>query len=234
MKNKLKKYKLFSLISAIINLVVVSILLYGLVTVIENIRTLSQVNGGSVPSDSYSIYKSYSILFYVLSIDGVFSLLIISSSVRIDQIFYRLKWVNSLVSTLTIVVSIALYILNVKYPTGGGIKISVLLYIIIAINTILMHIDVISIYLKYKNNPFYHNGKFKRAYTTYQVKEEKKEEKPVVDNNDPLKNLSYFELYEKRSEELHQVENDFDQGLINEQEYNRRRKEIYAKYDKYN
>ena len=62
MKNKLKKYKLFSLISAIINLVVVSILLYGLVTVIENIRTLSQVNVGSVPSDHIIFIRV--ILFY--------------------------------------------------------------------------------------------------------------------------------------------------------------------------
>ena len=41
-------------------------------------------------------------------------------------------------------------------------------------------------------------------------------------------------MYEKRSQELRMVEEDFDNGLIDELEYNKRRKDIYAKYDKYN
>ena len=41
-------------------------------------------------------------------------------------------------------------------------------------------------------------------------------------------------MYEKRSQELKKVEEDFDNGLIDEQEYNKRRKDIYAKYDRYN
>ena len=51
---------------------------------------------------------------------------------------------------------------------------------------------------------------------------------------DELANLSYFERYQKRSEELQKVDEDFDNGLISEQEYQKRRKEIYARYDRYN
>ena len=46
--------------------------------------------------------------------------------------------------------------------------------------------------------------------------------------------MSYFEMYEKRKEELNKIEEEFDQGKISEQEYQNKRKAIYAKYDRYN
>ena len=46
--------------------------------------------------------------------------------------------------------------------------------------------------------------------------------------------MSYFEMYEKRKEELNKIEEEFDQGKISEQESQNKRKAIYAKYDRYN
>ena len=74
-----------------------------------------------------------------------------------------------------------------------------------------------------------------RPNTKEYITPEKREQDKVVDEKDVFdSNMSYFEMYEKRSQELKKVEEDFDNGLIDEQEYNKRRKDIYAKYDRYN
>lgn len=213
--------------------------MYGLIVCIENIRSIAEINMGQVPSDSYNLYNAYTLLVYVISIDIMFSLLLISSSVRIDQIFYRLKWVSFLITVITITISIIISILAKNYPNGGPLQINLILFIVIGLNTILLQVDNVLLYIKYKNNPFYHNGKIKKVYTTYTTISDSDSKKTSneqnIDKKDVLdQNISYLELYEKRSQELHQVEEDFDNKLIDEKEYERRRKEIYAKYDKYN
>ena len=232
---KLKSIKWISIVGAIVNFVLLGFLLYGLV--------------------HFQNVKAFAVLIYIAIIDIVFTLLLISSSLRIDQIFYRLKWVNILCSVLSLTVVLSIFFIN-KENAGSPYTINMgwPIYVLLALAIVLMMSDVVIIKLKYRNNPFYHNGKVKKTYTQYKdvtptyeapsqsVNQEviendeapQQNQSPKQEVVDELANLSYFERYQKRSEELQKVDDDFDNGLINEQEYQKRRKNIYAKYDKYN
>ena len=230
---KLKSVKWISIVGAIVNIVLIGILLGALA--------------------QFRNFVPYAILIYIAVIDIAFSLLLISSSCRIDQIFYRLKWVNMLCSALTLTIVLAIFFIS-RENAGTDVEITMKwpIYLILGIAIVLMSTDVVIVKLKYRNNPFYHNGKFKKTYTNYTdvtnryepkkdndqevVYEDKTQQTQQVKQEvvDELANLSYFERYQKRSEELQKVDEDFDNGLITEQEYQKRRKEIYARYDRYN
>lgn len=224
-KQNLKQVKWISIIGAILNIVLLGILIGSLVA-FQNV----------IP---------YRILIYISVIDLAFSLLLISTSLRIDQIFYRLKWVNMLCSSLSLAVVLSVFFLG-RNSMNQTITINWPLYVLLALAILFMFGDVVIIKLKYRNNPFYHNGQFKKnVFTTYQDVTPKKKVDDVVvedrsDKSEPVeqevldKNLSYYEVYQMRSKELQQTDDDFDNGVINEQEYQKRRKDIYAKYDKYN
>lgn len=252
-KINLKNIKWVSLIGALINIVISVIFFISLYQAITNIENLNALQNG-VTEIQYNLYRSYSVLINLTTVSFAFSLLLISSSLRIDQIYVRLKWVNILsiiFSVLTTIVIVSLSITN-KDPAALVIK-SPLLYILLALAVIMMMFDQIRLHFKYKNNPFYHNGKFKSdsanynyRYTTNQqnqgprktedgyINPRPREENKIINEEDVIdNNMSYFEMYEKRSEELHKVEEEFDQGKISEAEYNAKRKAIYAKYDRY-
>ena len=242
-KQKLKNIKWFTIAGAIINLVAIVILFVGMAIAISNIESAVEINNIATNNQLY-LYNRYIILINILAVDIVFSLLLISMSFRIDQIYYRLKWVNITTDIISVSVTIFVALLAKKYASDGALLIqSPILYVLIGVGALLILVDHIILIIKYKDNPFYHNGKFKNTSNTrvYQantkeyITPEKREQDKVVDEKDVFdSNMSYFEMYEKRSQELKKVEEDFDNGLIDEQEYNKRRKDIYAKYDRYN
>ena len=92
-KYKLKNIKWFTIAGSLINLAVVIILFVGMVSAIANIENLGAINNGYTANQAYLLIRYY-IIVNVLSIDILFSFLLISMSFRIDQIFYRLKWVD--------------------------------------------------------------------------------------------------------------------------------------------
>lgn len=242
-KYKLKNIKWFTIAGSLINLAVVIILFVGMVSAIANIENLGAINNGYTANQAYLLIRYY-IIVNVLSIDILFSFLLISMSFRIDQIFYRLKWVNISTGIMSIACTIFIALLSNKYASDGALLIqSPFIYVLVGLGVLLLSIDHIILLIKYKDNPFYHNGKFNKSSNTrvYQentketITPERRQEDKVVDEKDVFdSNMSYFEMYEKRSQELKKVEDDFDSGLIDEQEYNKRRKDIYAKYDRYN
>ena len=250
-KLNFKNVKWVSILGAILNIVLSIIFFIGLYQAISNIEAINALQNG-VSEVQYSLYRTYSLLINLTSVTIAFSLLLISSSLRIDQIYVRLKWVNILSSIFSVITTFIILFTSMNNNDSSVLKIqSPLIYVLLAISVICMIFDQIRLYFKYKNNPFYHNGKFKSnssqfnyryttsqpnqqsedGYITPRPREENKiiEEENVFDNN-----MSYFEMYEKRSEELHKVEEEFDKGEISEAEYNAKRKAIYAKYDKYN
>ena len=250
-KFNIKNVKWISILGAILNIVLSIIFFIGLYQAISNIEAINALQNG-VSEVQYSLYRTYSLLINLTSVTIAFSLLLISSSLRIDQIYIRLKWINILSSIFSAITTFVILFTSLNNNDSSVLKIqSPLIYVLLAISVICMIFDQIRLYFKYKNNPFYHNGKFKSnssqfnyryttsqpnqqsedGYITPRPREENKiiEEENVFDNN-----MSYFEMYEKRSEELHKVEEEFDRGEISEAEYNAKRKAIYAKYDKYN
>ena len=242
--NKLKKIKWFTIIGALANLAFCIILF---VYMTKGVLAIEHEYAGNeqIANSVLMVYRTYQILLSILSIDMVFSLLLISSSFRIDQISYRLKWVNIVVGLLSTITLVILLIITNKYKVYPSIKVNIFTYILLGLSLVLIAIDPIMLYIKYKNNPFYHNGKFKKTYNNSHQHASKtedgyinprpREEDKVVDEKDVIDaNLSYYEIYEKRSKELLEVEDQFDQGLINEEEYNKKRKAIYDKYDRYN
>ena len=228
--NKIRNVKWFALSGAVLNIVISAILIFGYVNFI---------------SPTFQLYYYYETLINLAAITIMFSLLLISLSFRIDQLFVRLKWVSILPSIFTLVSMAILIYLNVNAPDISQIVLHPIMYVLIAIAVILMSFDLIRLTIKYKNNPFYHNGKHHQRQQAYYrepsktddgyINPSQRTEDKVVDEKDVIDpNLSYFEIYEKRSEELKEVEDLFDEGKIDNQEYERRRKAIYAKYDRYN
>lgn len=250
-KINLKKIKWISIIGAILNIALSIIFFVSLYQAISNIEEINALQNG-VSEVQYSLYQTYGLLINLTTVTIVFSLLLISSSLRIDQIYVRLKWVNILSSVFSALTTFIILYTSMKNsdPTVLVIQ-SPLIYVLLAISVICMILDQIRLHIKYKNNPFYHNGKFKSntskynyRYTTNQSNQKnedgyftprpREENKVIEEENVFDNNMSYFEMYEKRSEELRKVEEEFDEGKLSEAEYNAKRKAIYAKYDKYN
>lgn len=226
--NKLKNIKWFTVVGSLIN-ITLSIILFSFIAIaLENNTTSTQVT------------LFYQIIISILSIDLIFSLLLISMSFQLNQIYYRLKWVNILVIIASAFSLILISVVKTRYGEMSENIIEIkspLIYIFYSIAAILILVDPIILMVKFKNNPFYHNGKYKKTYTEYVTKDQNNHQNQ---NNNETKvevldeNLSYFEIYERRSQELKHVEDLFDNGEIDENEYNRRRKQIYDKYDRYN
>ncbi len=244
-KINLKKIKWLTIAGAVLNLILSILLFVNFSLKLGELHTLAQQQNGLSQPD-YAIYISYQVVISIESIGMIFSLLLISMSFRLDQIYYRLKWVNFLVSCILIATLVTTLIVANRYPYNSPVTItSPFFYVLFGISLVLLFADPVILYIKYKNNPFFHNGKFKKNYHTNPQQSSKTEdgyinprprdennqvdEKDVIDNN-----MSYFEMYEKRSKELQEVEDLFDQGKINEEEYNKKRQEIYNRYDRYN
>lgn len=241
----LRNIKWITIIGALINLFISVLVFVNLYSSISGIEELNTINGGVTPTQ-YSVYSFYVPLINVVSVSIVFSLLLISVSVRIDQFFVRLKWVNIVTGILSISSVAAIIIISNTYQDELVVQIkSPLFYVIVGLGLLLMSFDQIRLAIKYKNNPFYHGGKFKYNSAKYNYRPTSnsdeyltphpRNEEKVVPQDDVIdSNMSYFEMYEKRKEELNKIEEEFDQGKISEQEYQNKRKAIYAKYDRYN
>ena len=200
-KHRLKNVKWFTIAGAIINLIAVIILFVGMAIAISKIESTVAINNTYTEGQLY-LYQRYTILINVLAIDILFSFLLISMSFRIDQIYYRLKWANISTSTMSIAVTIFVAILANKYSGDGALLIqSPVLYILVGIGALLMIVDHIILMIKYKDNPFYHNGKYKnssnakiyKSTTNEYITPEKREQDKVVDEKDVCdSNMSYF------------------------------------------
>ena len=240
-----RTFKWVTIVGALVNLFISILFFVTLYNSISGIEGLNSINGG-VNEVQYKLHSYYSILINATSISILFSLLLISISVRIDQFFVRLKWVNIVCGALTIITLASILIISNRYTDSLIIKVNnPLLYIITIIDIILISIDQIRLSIKYKNNPFYHGGKYKNTSSKYNyrynhsndgyINPRPREEEKVVDESQVIdSNMSYFEMYEKRKEELDKIEEEFDQGKISEKEYQLKRKAVYAKYDRYN
>lgn len=248
-KLKLKSLKWFTLIGAMINICFLAVFFVQFFQAITHYEEIASSQGGFTEVQ-YEIYSAYYVLIYIASISMVFSLLLISMSVRIDQIYYRLKWVNITTSILSLITILGTSLIASKYPQYEIVKMfnPIIIYIILIVVILLLIIDQIILYIKYKNNPFYHGGAFKKSSNGYHRPEHQKKtddgyinptQRPnekVVDEKDVIDNdLSYFEIYERRSAELKALDELYENNKITEEEYYKRRKEIYVKYDnKYN
>ncbi len=238
-KKRMKQFKWMAIAGSLVN---IAINVLFLVYICISIGRLEEVLSTSFYSDIHiQLYRCYYFLANFITVDLVFSLLIISASFRINQIFYRLKWANILTTIFSIAIVVLLAVFSNRFQEAGGHYVvsiqSWVIYVLLGIGLALMLADDVILYFKFKNNPFYHNGKFRK--TNARSNYRSRPEDDVIDVNEKQntvnqENLSYFEIYEKRSQELREVEDLFDQGKINEAEYSKRRKEIYEKYDRYN
>lgn len=237
-KNRLKQIKWMTIAGALANIAInISLLVY----ICMAIGKLEDILSTNFYSDIHiQLYRSYYFLANFITVDLVFSLLIISASFRINQIFYRLKWANILTVIFSVAVVVLLSIFSNRFQEAGTYVVTInhwIIYVLLGVALALILVDDLILYFKFKNNPFYHNGRFKK--TTARSNYRPATEDNVIEVNEKesdanRENLSYFEIYERRSQELREVEDLFDQGKINEAEYAKKRKEIYEKYDRYN